>query len=294
MKTRTFKQSFLMAMALMLLAATFALAQSQPQAQSQSGASKDAANQQSKYNTPAEVAVEFGRFFDLLDKDRDGAVTVAEMLDAHNAQDDPKAVARIKAWDRNRNGRIERQEAADGVKADLMTVVDEQMKVDSDGDGILSVAEYTLAVPDPHSDKTASGLTKRQEIMFRSADNNKDDKYSREEAIAANSYRWTHSYRGRYAAYRARVFDLNRDRQYDLAEFALIYGVKPGEPVPQAIQEKFKGQGASVSSHSYYNVMMRIIHFPLAEMDELDQRVTAYEKHHAAANPKAAVNENKH
>jgi hypothetical protein len=99
------------------------------------------------------------------------------------------------------NGRVERREALDGVKADLLSVVDEQMKVDSDGDGLLSLAEYALAVPDPHSEKTASGLTRRQEIMFRSADTNKDSKYSREESLATNSYRWTHSYRGRHAAY---------------------------------------------------------------------------------------------
>jgi hypothetical protein len=256
--------------------------------------SAGATNPQPKYDRPADVAAEFERFFDLLDRDRDAAVPLAEMLDAHNAQDDPKAVARIKAWDKNRNGRIERQEGLDGVNADLLTVVDEQMKVDGNGDGLLSLTEYTLAVPDPHSERTASGLTKRQELMFRSADADQDNQYSRAEALAANAYRWTHSYRGRRAAYRARVFDLNQDRQYDLTEFALLYGIKPGETIPQAIQEKFKGRSASVANHSYYNVMMRIIHFPFAEMDELERRVAAYEKHHPAAEAKAAANETKH
>lgn len=127
--------------------------------------------------------------------------------------------------------------------------------------------------------------------MFPGADLDNDDKYSREEAVATNSYRWAHSYRGRHAAYRARVFDLNQDRQYDLAEFALIYGVKPGEPPPQAIQEKFKGQGAAAAAnHSYYRVMMRIIHFPLSEIESLERRIDAYEKHHVPAGAKASNN----
>lgn len=276
MKTRTIKQTFL-APSLLALIASLTFAQSQTQ---------------SKYTTPAEAAVEFERFFDLLDKDRDGAVPLADMLDAHNAGDDPRAVARIKAWDKNRNGHIERQEGSDGVKHDLMTVVNEQMKVDTDGDGILSLTEFTLAVPDPNGEKTPSGLTRRQEIMFRSADTDKDNKYSRAESIATNSYRWAHSYRGRYTAYRARVFDLNQDRQYDLAEFALIYGVKPGESVPQAIQEKFKGTGATPANHNYYNVMMRIIHFPLAEMDELDRRISAYQQSHGEAKAETSQSKN--
>jgi hypothetical protein len=147
-------------------------------------------------------------------------------------------------------------------------------------------------VPDPNGEKTPSGLTRRQEIMFRGADTDKDNKYSRAEAIATNSYRWAHSYRGRYTAYRARVYDLNQDRQYDLTEFALIYGVKPGESVPQAIQEKFNGAAATPANHNYYNVMMRIIHFPLAEMNELDQRITAYQRSHSGARAETSQNKN--
>jgi hypothetical protein len=241
--------------------------------------------------TPEEMVAEFGRFFDLLDKDRDAALPLAKVIDAHCAQDDPKAVARIKAWDKNRNGRVERMEALEGVRADLSAVVDEQMKVDSDGDGVLSISEYTLAVPDPHGEKTASGLTRRQEIMFRDADVDKNNKYSREESLATNSYRWAHSYRGRHAAYRARAFDLNHDRKYDLAEFALIYGVKSGDPVPQTIQEKFKGSGSFASDHNYYNVMMRILHFPLNQMAELEGRIDEYEKQHAVSGLKAASQE---
>jgi hypothetical protein len=41
--------------------------------------------------TPEEVVVEFGKFFDLLVKDRDGTVPLTDMIDAHCTQDDPKA-----------------------------------------------------------------------------------------------------------------------------------------------------------------------------------------------------------
>lgn len=83
-------------------------------------------------------------------------------------------------------------------------------------------------------------------------------------------------------AYRARVFDLNGDRKYDLNEFALIYGAKLGEPVPQPIQEKFNGKSFGNGNHTYYNVMMWLVHKPLNELAEMDARITAYEKHYAA------------
>lgn len=243
-------------------------------------------------STPDEAAASFLKFYDVVAKANQNNVTIAVMIDAMNAQDsDSKAIQRIKAWDKNRDGLIAREEGAQGVRADLTAYVDEQMKTDGDGDGVLSPAEFTLAVPDPQSPKKESGLTNRQEIMFRDADANKDNKYSREESVAANAYRNYHSYLGRAVAYRVRVFDLNQDRQYDLTEFALLYNVKPGETVPQAIQDKFKGRSATPANHGYYNVMMRIIHFPISEMEELDRRITAYEQHHAPG-AKAASNGN--
>jgi len=230
-------------------------------------------------STPAEAEASFVKFYEVVAKANQNKVTVAVMLDAMNAQDsDPKAVSRIKAWDKNRDGLIDRQEGTSGVTADLMAYVEEQMKTDSDGDGVLSTSEYVFAVSDPTGEKTPSGLTRRQEIMFKSADTNKDNKYSRAESIAANAYRNQHSYVGRAVAYRARVFDLNADRKYDLTEFALLYGVQPGEAVPPPIQEKFNGKAGSVPNHNYYNVMMRLIHLPLNELAELDARITAYEK----------------
>jgi Ca2+-binding EF-hand superfamily protein len=238
--------------------------------------------------TPEEAAASFAKFYDVVAKANGNKVTIAVMIDAMNAQDsDAKALQRIKAWDKNRDGLIAREEGAQGVKTDLMAYVDEQMKTDSDGDGVLSMAEFTLAVPDPQSPKKENGLTQRQEIMFRGADTNKDEKYSREEAIATNAYRNYHSYIGRRVAYRARVFDLNQDRKYDLTEFALIYGAKPGEPVPQAIQEKFNGKSFGNGNHTYYNVMMRIVHMPLDELAAMDARITEYEKHHATGAAKA-------
>ena len=80
----------------------------------------------------------------------------------------------------------------------------------------------------------------------------------------------------------ARVFDLNQDRKYDLNEFALVYGAKPGEPIPPAILDKHNSKSFGAGNHSYYHVMMRLIHAPQAELQEIDARITAYEKQHAA------------
>jgi hypothetical protein len=126
-------------------------------------------------------------------------------------------------------------------------------------------------------------ITKRQEVMFSSADADKDDRYNRAEAIASLSRRSQYGYVGRRIAYRARIFDLDRDRRYDLREFAMIYGVKPGEPIPQAVLDKYNSKSFGAGNHTYYNVMMRLIHTPQAELAEIDQRITAFEKPHVAA-----------
>ena len=244
---------------------------------------------------PEDAAAAFATFFTTIDQNHDGKVTVSELLDAHNAEaSDTKTLAGLTAWDSNKDAFVTQAEGEAGVIAYVLDQVEQQLKADGDSNGVLSLNEFALAVPDPNGEKlVGSDVTKRQELMFRSADTDKDNQYARAEATASMARRSQYGYLGRRVAYRARVFDLNQDRKYDLPEFALIYGVKPGEPVPQAIQEKFKGQGASPGIHNYYNVMMRVIHFPLTEMDELEGRITAYEKQHVAHRAKAVSREKK-
>lgn len=201
----------------------------------------------------------FSSFHALVAKSNGGVVTLPTLIDSMNAKDgDPKSLVRLKAWDKNGDGRISPEEGSAGLRTDMADFVEEQMKSDADGDGALSIAEYALAVPDAQGEKTPSGLTKRQEIMFRSADANKDEKYSREEAIASQAYRQYHSYRGRAVAYRARVLDANRDGRYDSTELAALYGVKSSD---------------GADNQTYDKVMMRIIHMPLTEMEALEKRL---------------------
>lgn len=234
---------------------------------------------------PEDAAAAFAAFFTVLDRNHDGKVTVSELLDAHNAEAaDTKTLARFTAWDSNQDGFITQAEGEAGVKAYVLDQVEQQLKADGDGNGTLSLNEFALAVPDPNGEKLAgSEITRRQETMFRSADTDKDNRYSRAEAIASMSRRSQYGYIGRRVAYRARVFDLNRDRKYDLQEFALIYGVKPGAAIPQAILDKHNSKSFGAGHHTYYNVMMRLIHTPQAELKEIDAHITAYEKHHGTA-----------
>jgi Ca2+-binding EF-hand superfamily protein len=219
--------------------------------------------------TPKDAAAAFAAFYGQVEKQSAGPVTIERMIDAMNAADgDPKSLARIKAWDTNRDGLIDRKEGAAGAEGEILATVKEQMAADADGDGALSAAEYALAVPDAQGEKSASGLTKRQQIMFASGDADKNGSYSRNEAVAANSYRHYHSFLGRAAAFRARVLDRNRNGIYELDEFASLYGIAPGQPVVDEIRTKF-GAG----NHTYYRVMMRIIHMPLEEIQELDTRL---------------------
>ena len=121
-------------------------------------------------------------------------------------------------------------------------------------------------------------MTRRQQIMFRSGDADEDGFQSHEEVVAAMSYRQFHSYLGRLAALRARVFDLDANGKYDETEFGLVYGVKAGEPLPPAIGEKFRGKSFGAGNHDYYNMMMRIVHMPLEDMAELNERIDAFKR----------------
>jgi Ca2+-binding EF-hand superfamily protein len=234
---------------------------------------------------PEDAVAAFIKFFNVIDQDGDGKVTLAELLNAHNAEDaGARILAQIKAWDTDRDGMISRAEGETGVKAYVMAQVDQQFRADGDGDGVLLLSEFALAVHDPNGEKLpGSDVTKRQEVMFRSADADKDGRYNRAEAIASLSRRSQYGYIGRRIAYRARIFDLDRDRRYDLGEFAMIYGVKPGEPIQQAVLGKHNSKSFGAGNHTYYNVMMRLIHTPQAELAEIDQRITAFEKPHVAA-----------
>lgn len=242
---------------------------------------------------PEDAAAAFGGFFGVVDKDSDGKVTLAELLDAHNAEEsDAKTLSHFKSWDTDRDGFIIQREGEAGVKAYVLDQVEQQLKADGDGNGVLSLSEFALAVPDPNGEKlTGSDITRRQELMFRSADTDKDSRYTRAEAIASMSRRSQYGYIGRRVAYRARAFDLNLDRKYDLNEFALIYGAKPGETIPQAIFDKHNSKSFGAGNHTYYNVMMRLIHTPQNELKEIDLRIAAYEKRHGVPEVKAAIHE---
>jgi Ca2+-binding EF-hand superfamily protein len=244
---------------------------------------------------PEDAVAAFIEFFTVIDKDRDGKVTLAELLDAHNAEEGgAKSFSQIKARDTDKNGMISLAEGEAGVKTYLLEQVEQQFKSDGDGNGVLSLGEFALAVHDQNGEKLPGGnITKRQEAMFRSADADKDERYNRAEAIALLSRRAQYGYIGRRVAYRARIFDLDRDRRYDLNEFALIYGVKAGEPIPQAVLDKHNSKSFGAGNHNYYNVMMRLIHTPQAELAEIDQDITSFEKRHAAAGDGAAQSNQK-
>jgi hypothetical protein len=123
--------------------------------------------------------------------------------------------------------------------------------------------------------------------MFRRADSDRDGKYNRAEAVAALSLRVEAGYLGRRVAYRARVFDLNRDREYDLNEFAMIYGAKPGAPIPQAILDRYGDSSFDNGNHTYYAVMMRLIHTPRAELIAIEKQIMIDESALSATPPSA-------
>jgi hypothetical protein len=242
--------------------------------------------------SPAQARASFEKFYDLVSSRNSGKVHVAVMIDAMCAQEDPKTLQRIQAWDGNGDGVISRAEGGEGMLKDLSRSVDDQMSGDTNGDAILSQGEYALAVPDPNGAKQASGLTKRQEIMFESGDVNKDQRYSREEAKAAMSYRLYHGYIGRTQALRARVFDADQNRKYEETEFGMVFGIPSGTALPTEIAEKFRGKAFGAGNHNYYNMMMRIIHLPLPELRNLEKRIDEFSQGDSASAPSGAARGN--
>jgi Ca2+-binding EF-hand superfamily protein len=223
--------------------------------------------------TPQQAVASFERFFTLVSRG-EVAIHMETWLDATNAAaGDPKALQRYRAWDKNRDGALTREEGAAGLRTDLVAQVEEQMTADANGDAALDRTEFSLAVPDTQAAKDSAGLTARQLTMFRSADRDQNQRITRDEAVASQAYRLSHGYRGRFAAYLARGCDSNHDGRYDLTEFAHVYGVVPGAGISPELRSAYAGKATNPEPLDRYAMMMRIIHWPLSQIDELAARL---------------------
>lgn len=184
----------------------------------------------------------------------------------------------LRGWDADGNGAISRQEMKAGVMKAVKSLVDGKMMLDSDGDGVLSTAEYLLGLP-PGSEGSrqahgaavdANGLTQRQREVMARQDRNQDGVVSREEVLATQAGRLKNGFALMEFTSRAEACDWNGDGLFDLREFAMVLGVKPGEDIPANLERQFLGREngrATLSRGQFYDAFS---HGMVAKLGELE------------------------
>jgi hypothetical protein len=207
------------------------------------------------------VAV-FLKAFDALDTDRDGVVPLPEMFDALSLeQAEARQVKRVRALDRNGDGKVTRDEAVAGIHAEIVYQTNRWMNTDADGDDRLTPAEYALSFPDPEGKAGASGLTPAQQKTFKDYDINGDGEITRDEAETRVVRGHSGIYWSQWMTVRARRADRDRDGELDEREFASLEGSSPSQPIPAATRQRFQSAGprdGKLSAQSLYLMFARL------------------------------------
>jgi hypothetical protein len=227
----------------------------------------------------SDAAAMFLKLFDTLDADRDGVVLLADFFDTLNLQQaEARQVKRARGYDRNGDGKVTRDEAVAGVKAEIAYQTDRGMNTDADADGALTPQEYALSVPDPNGKADASGLTPMQQRGFREDDLSGDGRITRDEIETRVSRSYESNYWTLWMAVRARRADRNRDGAIDAGEFAPLEGLPAAAPLPEQTMKRFQQAGAKDGQLPVMNTQALFFRMNDAARAAAEKRMDAFEE----------------
>ena len=123
----------------------------------------------------------FQRSMDLECSGRVPVLRLVEIMDPGRSR--PRQMNWVMSLDADEDGFVEPGEVGAGLWENLDHQVERRMHGDIDGDGVLSLREYALFVPDPGADTNAENASDYQEERFASFDRDGDRRVSRGEIV---------------------------------------------------------------------------------------------------------------
>jgi Ca2+-binding EF-hand superfamily protein len=268
----TMKQSlFLLLCPVMFFApGNSALGQQKPQ--DETGHGEERARFATSAEAHDEAVVRFLAYLNDLDVRKEGKVRLVVLQQQLTgiSHSELKSLKLYADWDQDRDSFVSIAEAKAGVMRAIDSMVAEKMALDADGDGALSPTEYLLGVPPrEREDRKAAagspaiddnGWNQRQRSIIRSQDRNQDGIISREEIRISQASRAANGYQNLLMLNRARGCDKDGDGRFSLEEFALMNGVPPGTPIPDALKSAFSMRGNAREHFTFMQFMVALDH----------------------------------
>jgi Ca2+-binding EF-hand superfamily protein len=227
----------------------------------------------------AEATATFLKLFDALDRDHDGIVPLADVFSAlHLQKAEARQVKRVRAYDKNGDGKIARDEGVAAVRAEIDYQVTRVMNTDVDGDSALTPNEYALSFADPNGKADAGGLTPDQRAGFKIGDHNGDGKITREEIETNVTRNYMRTYWSQAMAIRANRVDRNGDGLIDMQELASLESAPSPDALSAKTRKRYEMAGGKEGGLDMQWLWLLYYYMDESERGEAEKRLEEFEK----------------
>ena len=187
----------------------------------------------------------FQRSMDLECSGRVPVLRLVEIMDPGRSR--PRQMNWVMSLDADEDGFVEPGEVGAGLWENLDHQVERRMLGDVDGDGVLSLREYALFVPDPGAASSAGDASDYQEARFASFDHDGDRRVSRAEIVEEFAASYIGRHWGRMVLFHLGRADRDGDGAVGRDELAAAVEAAGGSAAPDALDGWFRTLGGDAA-----------------------------------------------
>ncbi len=188
----------------------------------------------------------FQRSMDLECSGRVPVLRLVEIMDPGRSR--PRQMNWVMSLDADEDGFVEPGEVGVGLWDNLDHQVERRMHGDVDGDGVLSLREYSLFVPDPGAETNATNASDYQEERFASFDRDGDRRVSRGEIVDEFARSYIGRHWGRMVLFHLGRADRDRDGAVGRDELADALAAAEGSAASEAVDAWFRTLAGEASA----------------------------------------------
>ena len=192
---------------------------------------------------------EFGDWFQRsMDVECSGRVPVLRLVEIMDpGRSRPRQMNWVMSLDADEDGFVEPGEVGAGLWENLEHQVERRMHGDVDGDGLLSLREYALFVPDPGAETNADNASDYQEERFASFDRDGDRHVTRGEIVEEFAASYIGRHWGRMVLFHLGRADRDGDGAVDRDELTGAVEAAGGAAAPEALDAWFLTLGSEAA-----------------------------------------------